>query len=79
MNRRDRIYLVAKRGMLLPLSEKASAWNILMDLLDHLSGRQMPKYREVITAIRKAQISARAVHREVKQRKVTAKQAKDAK
>jgi len=72
MNRRDRLYFLAKRGMLLPLSEKASAWNILMDLLDHLSGRQMPKYREIITAIRKAQVSARMVHREVKRRKDSA-------
>lgn len=65
MNRRDRLYCIAKRGMLLPLSEKASAWNILMDLLDHLSERQLPKYRDVITAIRKAQISTRTVHRDL--------------
>lgn len=66
MTRRDKVYLLAKRGMLLPYNEKASAWNILMDLLDRVGEKQMPKFKDIIWAVRSAQIQTRKVHRDRK-------------
>lgn len=65
MTRRDKLWLISQRGQKLNRDEASSAWRILMDLLEHLGEKDLPKFNDVSAAIRRSTISAKSVQREV--------------
>ena len=61
MTRRDRIHLVGKRAALLQRREAASAWRYLAVELELLGEYEMPKWKHLVRAIRRATINARRI------------------
>ena len=59
MTRRDRCYLLARRGMRLHIVSQAVAWESLCSQLEELGEKDVPKFHDVIHAIRRAIITAR--------------------
>lgn len=60
MTRRDRCYFVGKRASTLRLRQAALAWYYLAAALEGFGEKDLPKYRDVIGAIRKATIHGKS-------------------
>ncbi len=54
--RRDRCYFVGRRAHTLSPPQAAEAWYLLAERVEALGDRDLPKYRDLITAIRDATI-----------------------
>lgn len=61
MTRRDKCYLVGKRAGKLPPLEAAAAWQVLAGHIEDMSEQDIPKFNDLLRAIRKATIDAKAV------------------
>lgn len=59
MTRRDRCYFMGRRGKTLSEQHMANAWGLLCQSLVELGDRDMPKFDDVLLAIRAATIRAR--------------------
>lgn len=59
MNRRDKVYLVAKRAWRLTGCDAAKAWGHLALDLETIAKTDMPKFRDLLRAIRRATIAGR--------------------
>lgn len=59
LSRRDQCYLAGKRGSLLTKTEAARAWFILAEQIEGYGDIDVPKFRDVITAIRSATIRSK--------------------
>lgn len=57
--RRDQCYLVGMRGAFLAPDEAARAWFYLTGFLSEMGMLDVPKYRDVIRAVRRATIEGR--------------------
>ncbi len=65
MTRRDRCHLTAKRAQKLTRGESAYAWFVVAAHLEALgdperTAHQVPKFKDLLRAIRKATIAARS-------------------
>lgn len=60
LTRRDLCFLCGSRAAFLSRHEAATAWLTLARDLETLSERDLPKFRDLITAIRAATIHARS-------------------
>jgi hypothetical protein len=56
--RRDRCYLTGKRARLMPLPAAARAWYCLASHLEEFGERDMPKFNDLLAAIRQSTITA---------------------
>lgn len=61
MMRRDRCYLVGKRAGKLAPAEAAAAWQLLAGFIEDMGERDIPKFNDLLTAVRKANIEAKSV------------------
>jgi hypothetical protein len=59
MTRRDQCYLVGRRASFLVGAQAATAWSALAQRLEAMSEMDIPKFRDLLTAIRTATIVAR--------------------
>lgn len=57
--RRDRCYFVGRRALTLKRGEAANAWRFMATRLESFGDKDMPKYHDVMAAIRDATIYAR--------------------
>jgi hypothetical protein len=57
--RRDRCYVTGRRALHLTGDRAAAAWRILAGELQDMGMMEIPKYRDLLRAIRKATIGAR--------------------
>lgn len=60
--RRDRVYLAGARARLLSDATAAAAWLDLAGRLEDLGQMDVPKFRDLLRAIRQATITARRMH-----------------
>lgn len=64
MTRRDRCHWIGVRALKLNAAEKADAWELLSQkLADELSMRDMPKFNDLLIAVRVATIRAKQRNR----------------
>lgn len=61
MTRRDKCHLVAKRAARLSQDEAAAAWFHLTGGVDAMGEKDVPKFRDILGAMRRATIFARQV------------------
>lgn len=59
LSRRDRCYLIGRRGKTLSEKNMANAWGLLCQSMVELGERDVPKFEDVIAAIRTATVRAR--------------------
>jgi hypothetical protein len=59
LTRRDHIYLTGLRAEKLTPKQAATAWHSMALRLEELGKKDIPKYRDVITAIRLATIDGK--------------------
>lgn len=59
MTRRDRCYLVGKRAARLSRNQSVVAWHILAMYLDRCADMDIPKFRDLLRAIRIGTIEGR--------------------
>jgi hypothetical protein len=57
--RRDRCFATGRRALLLTGDRAAAAWRLLAGELQDMGMMEIPKYRDLLRAIRKATIGAR--------------------
>jgi len=55
-NRRDQCHYVGKRALRLTKAQAACAWEIMAIFIEDLGEKDLPKYRDLITAVRMATI-----------------------
>lgn len=59
MTRRDKVYLVGKRAMKLSRDEAVSAWDSLALSLEAMGAKDIPKFEDLLQAIRVATIEGK--------------------
>ena len=59
MTRRDQCYLVGRRALTLNPDEAALAWKALASQLEEMGKRDMPKYADLIRAVRASTITGK--------------------
>lgn len=59
MTRRDKCYLVGKRASQLSRYQRAYAWHLLAADLMALGNKDIPKFQDIVKAIRQATIQAK--------------------
>jgi hypothetical protein len=57
--RRDRCYLFGRRAKKLTPAQAAEAWMIMADLVERMGEQDVPKFNNILTAVRVATVSAR--------------------
>ena len=63
MTRRDKCYLAGKRARLLNMQEAHAAWAVMADYLVEYGEKDVPRFDDLMLAIRRATISARTASR----------------
>ena len=66
MTRRDQCYVVGRRAQTLNATEAALAWKALGIQIEDLGKKDMPKYFDLIRAVRAATICGRHLRGEIK-------------
>lgn len=59
MTRRDKVFLVGKRATKLSKNQSAWAWHVLASQLELFGDMDMPKFRQLLRAIRVATIAGK--------------------